>query len=57
RVMIIDGLDGCTDVKLQERILKVIGNSVADTRFPLRFLISRRPEAHIQDVFDCKILQ
>ncbi|KAM6503522.1 hypothetical protein JOM56_000465 [Amanita muscaria] len=52
RVIIIDGLDECSDVKLQERILKIIGNAVADTRFPLHFLISSRPEAHIQDFFD-----
>ncbi|KAM6493002.1 hypothetical protein JOM56_011136 [Amanita muscaria] len=52
RVIIIDGLDECSDAKLQERILKIIGNAVADTRFPLRFIVSSRPEAHIQDFFD-----
>ncbi|KAM6491082.1 hypothetical protein JOM56_013321 [Amanita muscaria] len=54
RVIIIDGLDECSasDVKLQERILKIIGNAVADTRFSLRFIISSRPEANIQDFFD-----
>ncbi|KAM6491054.1 hypothetical protein JOM56_013293 [Amanita muscaria] len=51
RVIIIDGLDECSDVKLQDRILKIIGNAVADTRFSLRFIISSRPEAHIQDFF------
>ncbi|KAM6492917.1 hypothetical protein JOM56_011051, partial [Amanita muscaria] len=52
RVIIIDGLDECSDLKLQERILKIIGNAVADTRFSLRFVISSRPEANIQDFFD-----
>ncbi|KIL64294.1 hypothetical protein M378DRAFT_54614, partial [Amanita muscaria Koide BX008] len=28
RVIIIDGLDECSDAKLQERILKIIGNAV-----------------------------
>ncbi|KAM6493167.1 hypothetical protein JOM56_011301, partial [Amanita muscaria] len=51
RVIIIDGLDECSDVKLQRRILKIIGSAVADPRFPLRFIISSRPEAHIEDFF------
>ncbi|KIL57338.1 hypothetical protein M378DRAFT_57579, partial [Amanita muscaria Koide BX008] len=50
-VIIIDGLDECSDVKLQQRILKLIGNAVANSRFPLRFVISSRPEAHIEDFF------
>ncbi|KAM6491983.1 hypothetical protein JOM56_012621 [Amanita muscaria] len=52
RVIVVDGLDECSDVKLQERILKLIGKAVANTHFPLRFLISSRPEADIQDFFD-----
>ncbi|KIL65425.1 hypothetical protein M378DRAFT_51360, partial [Amanita muscaria Koide BX008] len=51
RVIIIDGLDECSDMKLQRRILKIIGIAVADTHFPLRFIISSRPEAHIEDFF------
>ncbi|KAM6492922.1 hypothetical protein JOM56_011056 [Amanita muscaria] len=51
RVIIIDGLDECSDSKLQRRILKIIGNAIANTRFPLRFIISSRPEAHIEDFF------
>ncbi|KIL63123.1 hypothetical protein M378DRAFT_63736, partial [Amanita muscaria Koide BX008] len=52
RVIIIDGLDECADMDLQERILKIIGKAVANTHFPLRFVISSRPEADIQDFFD-----
>ncbi|KAM6491065.1 hypothetical protein JOM56_013304 [Amanita muscaria] len=52
RVIIIDGLDECSDVKLQERILKIIGNAATNVHFPLRFVISSRPEANIQDFFD-----
>ncbi|KAM6489912.1 hypothetical protein JOM56_014491 [Amanita muscaria] len=51
-VVIIDGIDECTDEKLQQRFLKVIGNAVKDNRVPLRFLISSRPEAHIQEAVD-----
>ncbi|KIL63128.1 hypothetical protein M378DRAFT_57828, partial [Amanita muscaria Koide BX008] len=51
RVIIIDGLDECSDVKLQTRILKIIGSAVADTLFPLRFIISSRQGAHIEDFF------
>ena len=50
-VVIVDGLDECSEEKLQQRFLKVIGKAVADPRFPLRFLISSRPEALIQDAF------
>ncbi|KAM6492901.1 hypothetical protein JOM56_011035 [Amanita muscaria] len=52
RVIIIDGLDECSDAKLQERILRIITDAVTNARFPLRFVISSRPEAHIQDLFD-----
>ncbi|KAM6503620.1 hypothetical protein JOM56_000563 [Amanita muscaria] len=52
RVIIIDGLDECADMDLQERILKIIRKAVANTHFPSRFVISSRPEADIQDFFD-----
>ncbi|KIL61203.1 hypothetical protein M378DRAFT_863471 [Amanita muscaria Koide BX008] len=51
-VVIIDGIDECSDESLQRRFLKIIGNAVKDNRVPLRFLICSRPEAHIQDVID-----
>ncbi|KIL56000.1 hypothetical protein M378DRAFT_53118, partial [Amanita muscaria Koide BX008] len=47
-VIIIDGVDECTDEKIQRQFLKVIGDAVADDRFPLRFLIVSRPEVHIE---------
>jgi hypothetical protein len=50
-VVIVDGLDECSEDKLQRRFLNIIGNAVEDRRFPLRFLISSRPEALIQDAF------
>ncbi|KIL62486.1 hypothetical protein M378DRAFT_28954, partial [Amanita muscaria Koide BX008] len=51
-VIIIDGVDECTDEKLQQRFLKIIGNAVKDSSFPFRFLICSRPEAHIEDTFN-----
>ncbi|KIL55465.1 hypothetical protein M378DRAFT_90862, partial [Amanita muscaria Koide BX008] len=51
-VVIIDGVDECSDDNLQRRFLKIIGNAVKDDRIPLRFLICSRPEAHIQDTMD-----
>ncbi|KIL61236.1 hypothetical protein M378DRAFT_29113, partial [Amanita muscaria Koide BX008] len=51
-VVIIDGVDECSDDSLQRRFLKIIGNAVKDDRVPLRFLICSRPEAHIQDTIE-----
>ncbi|KAM6496162.1 hypothetical protein JOM56_008868 [Amanita muscaria] len=59
-VVIIDGIDECTDERLQQRFLKVIGDAFNDCHVPLRFLISSRSEAHIQetiDRFECPILK
>ncbi|KAM6499301.1 hypothetical protein JOM56_004809, partial [Amanita muscaria] len=47
-VVIIDGVDECSDEKLQRRILTVIGDAVKDARIPLRFLIVSRPEVLIE---------
>ncbi|KAM6491571.1 hypothetical protein JOM56_012963 [Amanita muscaria] len=48
-VVIIDGVDECSDEKLQRRFLTVIGDAVKDTRIPLRFLIVSRPEGLIEE--------
>ncbi|KIL58961.1 hypothetical protein M378DRAFT_59596, partial [Amanita muscaria Koide BX008] len=47
-VIIIDGVDECSDEDIQRQFLKVIGDAVTDDRFPLRFLIVSRPEVHIE---------
>ncbi|KAM6499324.1 hypothetical protein JOM56_004832 [Amanita muscaria] len=47
-VVIIDGVDECSDEKLQKRFLAVIGNAVQYYRVPLRFLIVSRPEELIE---------
>ncbi|KIL55938.1 hypothetical protein M378DRAFT_50732, partial [Amanita muscaria Koide BX008] len=51
-VVIIDGIDECLDDRLQQRILNVIGIAVKNPDFPLRFLISSRTEAHIEETIN-----
>ncbi|KIL59230.1 hypothetical protein M378DRAFT_14938 [Amanita muscaria Koide BX008] len=51
-VVIIDGVDECSDKRLLRRILAVIGNAVKDCRVPLHFLICSTPEALIEEVLD-----
>ncbi|KAM6493224.1 hypothetical protein JOM56_011358, partial [Amanita muscaria] len=51
-VVIIDGVDECSDKRLLRRILAVIGNAVKDSRVPLHFLICSMPEALIEEVLD-----
>ncbi|KAK1227887.1 hypothetical protein PQX77_009097 [Marasmius sp. AFHP31] len=51
-IVIIDGLDECSDEATQLRILSTIQNAVRRApHFPLRFLICSRPEAWIQEAF------
>ncbi|KAM6499305.1 hypothetical protein JOM56_004813 [Amanita muscaria] len=48
-VVIIDGVDECSNEKLQRRILTIIGNAIKNCSVPLRFLICSRPEALIEE--------
>jgi hypothetical protein len=48
-VVIIDGIDECSDDKLQWRFLKDICSAVISGQCSLRFIIASRPEAHIQE--------
>ncbi|KAK1226446.1 hypothetical protein PQX77_010530 [Marasmius sp. AFHP31] len=52
-VVVIDGLDECSDEETQMRILSIIQSAYqqAGPPFPLRFLICSRPEAWIREVF------
>jgi hypothetical protein len=49
--VIIDGLDECAGVEIQQEILRSISKILRDRSLDLRFLIASRPEAHIQDIF------
>ncbi|KAM6499321.1 hypothetical protein JOM56_004829 [Amanita muscaria] len=51
-VVIIDGVGECSDEKLQQRFLAVIGNAVKNHHVPIRFLISSRPEALIEETLN-----
>ncbi|KAL0571266.1 hypothetical protein V5O48_010696 [Marasmius crinis-equi] len=57
-LVIIDGLDECGNEQTQLRILEVITDSYRQyPRFPLRFLITSRPEAWIREAFNAQPLR
>ncbi|KAF9269910.1 hypothetical protein L218DRAFT_1071421 [Marasmius fiardii PR-910] len=49
RLIIIDGVDECINIKSQKRLLQMI--QATTPTLPLDFLIISRPEPHISDVF------
>ncbi|KAK1229239.1 hypothetical protein PQX77_007714 [Marasmius sp. AFHP31] len=52
-IVIIDGLDECSDEHAQLRILSTIQSAInGNPHFPLRFLICSRPELWIRQAFD-----
>ena len=51
-IVVIDGVDECSNEVMQQRFLTLIGDAVDQGRIPLRFLICSRPELHIRDAFD-----
>ena len=52
RLVVIDGLDECQNPDVQCELLRVIARAVRNIPYPLRFLITSRPESHITRVFD-----
>ncbi|KAJ7167852.1 hypothetical protein C8R46DRAFT_257826 [Mycena filopes] len=50
--LIIDGLDECEDLRVQQEILHLLGAAVQKNHLPLRVLVASRPERHLCDVFD-----
>ena len=52
RLIVIDGLDECTNTDAQCRLLRAIGRALPHIPYPLRFFITSRPEAHITQVFN-----
>lgn len=52
QVIVIDGLDECKDPDIQCDLLRLIAKAIASVPFPLRFLITSRPELHITQTFD-----
>ena len=56
RLVIIDGLDECTDSKVQRNVLEVLANVQQQHRLPLIFLFSSRPEQDISLTFNTGVL-
>jgi hypothetical protein len=56
KVIVLDGLDECGDPESQRYILKVLLNSVSNQSIPFSFIVASRPEQHIREAFDGKLL-
>ncbi|KAF9069784.1 hypothetical protein BDP27DRAFT_674400 [Rhodocollybia butyracea] len=50
-ILIIDGLDECSDNGNHERILSTLANAIQKYNLPLRILVASRPEQHIKESF------
>ena len=57
RLVIIDGLDECSDPKVQRNIVEVLGNAHRQYQLPLIFLFASRPEQHISLAFSTGALR
>jgi len=51
RLVVIDGLDECSDPNIQCDILRIIDNAIIRLPYSFRFLITSRPESHITRAF------
>ena len=51
RLVVIDGLDECNDQNIQCDLLRIIASTIPRLPYPLRFLITSRPESHITRSF------
>jgi hypothetical protein len=56
RLVIIDGLDECSDPKVQQNIVEVLANAQQHHWLPLVFLFASRPEQHISLTFNIGLL-
>ena len=56
KVIVLDGLDECGDPESQRYILKVLMNSIKKHSIPFSFILASRPEQHIREAFDVKLL-
>ena len=56
RLVIIDGLDECSDPKVQHNTLEVLANAQQQHQLPLIFLFASRPEQHISHAFNIGLL-
>jgi hypothetical protein len=51
-LVIIDGLDECSDRRIQTRILEVLSETVKQSSLPLKVLVASRPEVNISSAFN-----
>ena len=56
KVIVLDGLDECGDPESQRYILKILMKSINEHSIPFSFIIASRPEQHIREAFDVKLL-
>ena len=56
KVIVLDGLDECGESESQRYILKVLTNSINKHSIPFSFILASRPEHHIRESFDVKLL-
>ena len=56
RLVIIDGLDECSEPKVQQNLLEVLANAKRQHRLPLIYLFASRPEQHISLTFSTGLL-
>jgi hypothetical protein len=52
RIVIIDGLDECSDPNIQRNILNILADARRQHQLPFIFLIASRPEQHISLAFN-----
>ena len=57
RLVVIDGLDECSDLNTQCDLLRIIASAVPHIPYPLRFLITSRPEPHITRGFGYDVVR
>ncbi|KAJ7450150.1 hypothetical protein FB451DRAFT_723530 [Mycena latifolia] len=51
-VIVLDGLDECTDHKVQQQILCLFIEAIRDHHLPIRLLIVSRPEPHLREILE-----
>ena len=56
-VIIIDGLDECSDAEQQCHVLDILSGAIQKCKIPLKVLVVSRPEVVIKGAFNCNPLQ
>ena len=53
-VVVIDGVDECTEQASQCDVIRAIGTAITEHELPLRFIVSSRPEQHLKSLFNTR---